>query len=326
MEAIAQLGSMLGLSFISGINLYATVAVTGLCVRTGLIQGLPPQFQAFAHEAVIGIALFLYVVEFFMDKVQGLDVLWDGLHSFIRPLGGAVIALVQLGEASAPMEVIVFMLGASMASAAHITKAGTRVVVNASPEPVSNVIVSLIEDVGVVGFSYMALAYPTVTFFVTLVCLALIILFLPFLFRSIKMLLGAIFFRIGNLFVRDVSGSSLLSLPLSADAFFEGHTTADEEILWKGKAYAIKIPSVPRAAPVFLVVTNSNVHCLYRRWFRRRIRSQKRSSIRQYKWFPGRLLAKCLIRTEEEMWLLQLYQPLARTLPENISVAHKEEG
>jgi hypothetical protein len=117
MELIAQLGSILGLSFISGINLYATVAVVGICTRFDLIQGLPPEFQVLSNEAVIFVALLLYFVEFFMDKIQGLDTLWDSLHTIIRPLGGAFIALMQVGEASLAVEVIVFMLGASLASA-----------------------------------------------------------------------------------------------------------------------------------------------------------------------------------------------------------------
>ena len=111
MDVIAQLGSLLGLSFISGINLYATVAVTGLCVKFGLVQGLPPEFQVFANDAVLFVALFFYAIEFFMDKIQGLDTLWDSIHTVIRPLGGALIALMQVGEASPAVEVIVFLFG-----------------------------------------------------------------------------------------------------------------------------------------------------------------------------------------------------------------------
>jgi hypothetical protein len=318
MDAIAHLGSILGLSFISGINLYATVAMTGICVRTGLVTGLPPEFQVFANEAVIFVALMLYVVEFFMDKIQGLDTLWDSLHTVIRPLGGALIALMQVGEASAAVEVIVFLVGASMASAAHATKAGTRLVVNSSPEPFSNVLVSIGEDIGVVGFSYLALAYPKLTFFLTIILLVLVIIFLPILFRTLRMLLGSLFFRIKAFFIRDITKSRLLSLPPSMDTFFDNQKEKDEEIIWTGKAYARRVPSVKRSARIYLVITSQAVYCLYRRWFSTRIKRQARSEIEKYNLYPGRLLAKCLITTSTENWVVLIYQPFIDTLPRDL--------
>ena len=318
MDAIAHLGSILGLSFISGINLYATVAMTGLCVRTGLITGLPPEFQVFANEAVIFVALLLYAVEFFMDKIQGLDTLWDSLHTLIRPLGGAFIALTQIGEASAAVEVIVFLVGASMASAAHATKTGTRLVVNTSPEPVSNVLVSVGEDIFVVGFSYLALAYPKLTFFLTIVFVILIIIFLPILIRAFRMFLGSLFFRIKAFFIHDMTKSRLLSLPLSMDTFFDDQKEKDEEIIWAGKAYAGRIPSVRRSSRIYLVITTRALYCLYRQWFRTRIKRQARADIQKYNSYPGRLLAKCLIKFTGETWLVQLYQPFMETIPQNL--------
>jgi hypothetical protein len=325
MDAIAQLGSILGLSFISGINLYATVAVTGICVRTGLITGLPLEFQVFANEAVIFVALLLYAVEFFMDKIQGLDTLWDSLHTLIRPLGGAFIALMQVGEASAAVEVIVFLLGASMASAAHATKAATRLVVNASPEPASNILVSVGEDIGVIGFSYLALAYPKLTFFLTIIFLVLIIIFLPILLRTFRMLLGSFFFRIKALFIRDIAKSRLLKLPLSMDTFFDDQRAKDEEIVWAGKAYAGRVPSIRRCARIYMVITSQAIYCLYRRWFRTRVRRQARSEIQKYNLYPGRLLAKCLIRFSGETWLVQLYQPFMETLPQKMVTGKEDE-
>ncbi len=319
MDAIAHLGSILGLSFISGINLYATVAVTGICVKTGLVTGLPPEFQVFANEAVIFVALLLYAVEFFMDKIQGLDVLWDSLHTLIRPLGGAFIALMQVGEASVAMEVIVFLVGASMASAAHATKAGTRLVVNTSPEPVSNVLVSIGEDIGVIGFSYLALAYPKLTFFLTIIFVLLIIIFLPILFRTFRMLLGSIFFRIKAFFIHDITKSRLLSLPLSMDTFFDDQKEKDEEIIWAGKAYAGRVPSIRRSARIYVIITSQAAYCLYRRWFRTRIKRQARSEIQKYNLYPGRLLAKCLVTTSAETWMVLFYQPFIDTLPRDLA-------
>ena len=319
-DAISQLGSILGLSFISGINLYATVAVTGLCVRNGLVTGLPPQFQVFGNDAVIFIALLLYAVEFFADKIQGLDILWDGLHTFIRPLGGALIALIQVGEASAPVEVIVFLLGAAMASAAHATKAGTRLVVNASPEPVSNIVVSMGEDIGAVAYTYLALSHPRLTFFLTLACLVLIAILLPMLFRTLRMLLGSLFFRLKRFFVRESGADPAPALPLEVDRVLDAEKETGETILWAGKAFAAGIPSVRRSARIYLVMTSLSVYCLYRRWFRLRIRRMPRSEIRQYRCYPGRLLGRCLVKSHAETWLVRLYSPFMESLPRDLAI------
>jgi len=316
MEVIAQLGSLLGISFISGINLYATVAVVGLCVKHGLVQGLPPELNVLAHDGVIFVAVCLYMIEFFMDKIPGLDTLWDTVHTLIRPLGGAMLALMQVGEASPAMEVIVFLLGASLAAAAHVTKAGTRLLVQASPEPFSNVLLSLTEDVAAVGYAYLSLAHPTWTFFVTLVCLAVILVVLPFLFRTIRMLLGALFFRIRALVVPVEPAAASDGLPFHWDQFFENVKHPGEQVIWTAKAYAAKIPSVPRAAGIQLVVTTANLYALYRRRFRFQARKLERSAIQQQRTYPGRVLARCLIRTPGETWLVQMYQPLAQTLPQ----------
>jgi len=324
MEVIAQLGSILGLSFISGINLYATVAVVGISTRFGLIQGLPPEFGVLAHEAVIFVAVLLYFVEFFMDKIQGLDTLWDSVHTLIRPFGGALIALMQIGEASLAVEVIVFMLGASLASAAHITKAGSRLVVNASPEPVSNVLVSLGEDLGVIGFSFFTLSYPKLSFFITLVFLVCILFFLPMLFRVLRMLVGSLFFRIRSFFLRDIRKSSLLSLPFSYDRFFEENKSEGEEVIWSGRAFSVRIPSVRRFTRLYMVFTTKALYCIYRRWFRFRIRQLSRSDIQQLKCYPGRLLAKYLIKTPGENWLVHVYQPFSDTIPDDFETV--DEG
>jgi len=258
-----------------------------------------------------------------MDKIQGLDTLWDSLHTIIRPLGGALIALMQVGEASLAVEVIVFMLGASLASAAHITKAGTRIVVNASPEPVSNILVSLGEDIGVVGLSFLTMAYPKLSFFLTLIFLVLILFFLPLLFRVIRMLFGSFFFRIRSFFLRDMKESTLLSLPFSYDIFFEEKREKGEEILWSVRAFSVRIPSVRRFTRMYMVITTKKVYCIYRRWFSFRIRQLARSDIRQLKCYPGRLLAKCVVKTSGEIWLVQLYQLLSKTIPDDLKMGNE---
>ena len=137
MDALVSLGRTLGFSFAAGINLYATIAILGLASRYGWVA-LPPTYRVFDNSWIIGIALVLYVVEFFADKIPWLDSAWDAVHSAIRPLGGAFIAVSTLGDASPAAKFAAALLGGAVAASSHFSKAGTRVVANASPEPFSN--------------------------------------------------------------------------------------------------------------------------------------------------------------------------------------------
>ncbi len=325
MEIIAQLGSILGLSFISGINLYATLAVTGLCTRYGLIEGLPPEFQVLGNDLVILVAVALYGLEFFMDKIPGLDTLWDSLHTFIRPLGGAMLALIQVGEATPVMEVVVFMLGASMASVAHVAKAGTRLIINTSPEPFSNILVSLLEDVGAIGFVYLTMAHPVAAFFITLLCLFLIFCCMPLIFRTIRMLFGAIWFRIRCLFVREMAWTTSRHLPYALDRVFDQVREKDERILWAGRAHAVRVTGIPKFSAIHVVVTNRGVHFLFKRWFRIQRQFLPVHDIEQHKRYPGFLLGKWLLRTSRGDLLLYVYQPLFKALPFNLTGANELE-
>ena len=124
---LVTLGRTLGLSFAAGVNLYATVAILGLAARYGWVD-LPPQFQTFNNPVIIGTALVLYLVEFFADKIPYFDTLWDILHTAIRPLGGALIAITTLGDASPGVEGLAALLGGTVAAGSHLTKTSTRAV------------------------------------------------------------------------------------------------------------------------------------------------------------------------------------------------------
>lgn len=323
MEIIAKLGSLLGLSFIAGINLYATVAMVGICVKFQLVQNLPPEFHVLANDAVIFVAIFLYLIEFLLDKIPGLDTLWDAIHTVIRPLGGAMLALMQVGEASPALEVIAFMLGASLASVAHVTKAGTRLIINTSPEPFSNFLVSTGEDLAAIGYSYLSLAYPKLSFFLTLAFLTLFVLVLPLVLRTFRMLFSALLFRGKCLFHKEAAWMSSRSLPMAYDLFFDQNKVADEKVLWTGRAYAIRVPSISRFTPLQVVVSSRAIHLIYRHRFRLQEKTVPLQDVYQHKSYPGLLLAKWLLRTSHGDWLLQLYQPLAVTLPQNMTAKHE---
>lgn len=173
MKILTSLGRTMGFSFAAGINLYATVAILGLASRYQWVA-LPPQYQVFDNNWIIGVALALYVIEFVADKVPWIDSAWDAVHSVIRPIGGALIAVATLGEKAPATEVLVALLGGALAASTHFSKSGTRVLANASPEPFSNWFLSIAEDLFVVGLGVLALKYPAAAAVVVLVCLALL--------------------------------------------------------------------------------------------------------------------------------------------------------
>ena len=174
MDLLVTLGRTLGFSLAAGVNLYATVALLGLASHYGWVS-LPEQFQVFNNPWVIGFAGFLYVVEFFADKIPWVDTLWDAVHTFVRPVGGALIAVAALGDASPTIEGLVALLGGAVAAGSHATKAGTRVAANASPEPFSNWALSIIEDIFVVGLGLVTLKFPLLALGISLVILLVMV-------------------------------------------------------------------------------------------------------------------------------------------------------
>ena len=187
---IALLGRTAAFSFAAGVNLYATVAILGLVSRFKWVE-LPPQFAIFANDIVIGVALLLYVIEFFADKIPYLDTAWDLVHTVIRPLGGAFVAVVSVGDASPAAQGLAALLGGTLAAGSHLTKAGTRAVANTSPEPFSNWLLSLGEDGLVVGLGVLALTHPVAALVVTAVLAALMAVFAAAIVRAVRRRFGA---------------------------------------------------------------------------------------------------------------------------------------
>ena len=185
MELLPTLGRTLGFSFAAGVNLYATVAILGLASRYNWVE-LPEQFRVFDNDLVIGAALVMYVVEFIADKVPWVDSMWDAVHTVIRPAGGALIAVATLGDASPTVEGLVALLGGTVAAGSHLTKSGTRAVANTSPEPFSNWILSISEDIFVVGLGFLALKYPTLAALVVIAAVVLMIVFAAWIVRAVR--------------------------------------------------------------------------------------------------------------------------------------------
>ena len=186
---IAVLGRTAAFSFAAGVNLYATVAILGLVSRFKWVE-LPPQFAIFNNDIVIGVAVLMYVVEFFADKNPYLDTAWDLVHTAIRPLGGAFVAVASVGDASPAAQGLAALVGGTLAAGSHLTKAGTRAAANTSPEPFSNWFLSLTEDGLVVGLGVLALTHPVSALIVTAVLAGLMVLFAAAIVRAVRRRFG----------------------------------------------------------------------------------------------------------------------------------------
>jgi Domain of unknown function (DUF4126) len=185
MELLTTFGRTMGFSFAAGINLYATVAILGLASRYQWVA-LPEQYRVFDNDLVIGAAIVLYVIEFIADKIPWVDSIWDAIHTVVRPIGGALIAVATAGDASPAVEGLIALVGGSLAATTHFSKAGTRAVVNTSPEPFSNWILSLAEDAFVVALGVLALKYPAAAAIVVIVCVILMIVFAGWIIRAVR--------------------------------------------------------------------------------------------------------------------------------------------
>jgi len=185
MDTIQYIALSMGVAWASGINLYAAILTLGYLGSNGNID-LPPEMIVVTDPLVMSAAVLMYCIEFFADKTPGVDTAWDSLHTFIRIPLGAVLAMSAVGEVTPAVELAAFLAGGSLTAATHATKAGSRVIINSSPEPVSNWFTSLGEDFLVIIGTWTALTYPL--FFIVLLVLfiILIIWLLPKIWRGIK--------------------------------------------------------------------------------------------------------------------------------------------
>ncbi|MFA6164696.1 MAG: DUF4126 domain-containing protein [Methylobacter sp.] len=211
MEALDQISTTLaltmGLAWASGINLYATLFTLGYLANTGNID-LPPDLQIVANPMVMGAAGVMYFIEFFADKMPGVDTGWDAMHTFIRIPAGAMLAAGAIGDLNPVVELAAAIMGGGLAAGSHATKAGTRVLINTSPEPFSNWSASVAEDVAVIGGVWACINHP-VLFLIALVFFILMMIWLlPKIWAGVK----KVFSFIGNLF-RNENSSKRLNPP-----------------------------------------------------------------------------------------------------------------
>jgi hypothetical protein len=185
MDTLQALSLAMGTAWASGINLYATVAALGIAGQMDMIH-LPPDLQVLTHPVVIAVACVMYLIEFFADKVPYVDNGWDVLHTFIRVPAGAILAARTLGDVNPALELAAVLAGGTIALAAHGTKTATRLALNVSPEPFSNWVASISEDVMVFGSIWMIFNHPILMLIFIVCFLALVVWLVPKLLRLAK--------------------------------------------------------------------------------------------------------------------------------------------
>jgi hypothetical protein len=222
MDVLQTLSVALSLAALSGYSLYLTVFATGLSIHFGWIH-LAPQFSSLSvlgDPAILIVSGLLFALEFFADKIPWVDSIWDAAHTVIRPIGGAFLATSALGHASPVFEVIVALLGGAMSFASHSLKASTRLIVNTSPEPFSNIAVSAGENVLVISAVGLLWHYPVAVFGFLTLLFALTFYFLPGIWRSISMNLWFISRKLNQLSGFETVEKLPAKLPAKYEALF----------------------------------------------------------------------------------------------------------
>jgi hypothetical protein len=186
---LATIAAVLG--FASGLRLYAVLFIVGAAGWLGWVS-LPPGLAILAHPLVLAASGFMCIVEFFADKVPAVDTLWDAVHTLIRIPAGAALAAGVFGDSSSAAMFAAAILGGTLAAGSHFTKAGSRALINTSPEPLSNWGASLTEDVAVGGLLWLALAHPAAALVVLIVLVAAVTWLLPKLWRTVRRLVARI--------------------------------------------------------------------------------------------------------------------------------------
>ena len=185
MDLLGTLSLAMGTSWVSGINLYAAVATLGLLGRFADLK-LPGELDVVTNWWVIGVAAGMYIIEFIADKVPYVDSVWDVVHTFIRVPAGAALAAASFGDYNRGVQAAALLLGGGLALSSHGTKASSRMAINTSPEPVSNIAASLFEDAIAVGSIALAVFYPVILIIIVILGLAMAFFLLPKILRFLR--------------------------------------------------------------------------------------------------------------------------------------------
>jgi hypothetical protein len=272
METLQTLGIALGFASLAGLNLYLTVFATGIAIQQGWVT-LAPEYQqldVLAHPAILVVSGLLYGLQFFADKVPWVDSLWDAVHTFIRPVGGAFLAVQALGQTDPAVEVIAALLLGTVSLTVHGLKSGTRLLVNHSPEPFSNVALSVTEDLVVVGGLALLWSDPFLALIVFSLGLMTVAWIVPKMIRAIKVHAWLMWKKLFAPPSEDVAIDLPHELPPALHVPFHQANLLGEHILWAVPCISSPARKVPGNYFGWLVATREDTTTLWflakRRW------------------------------------------------------------
>jgi hypothetical protein len=257
MDTLQTLGTALGLASLSGLNLYLTVFATGLAIQQHWINVSQtyPQLAILAHPAILIVSGILFLLEFFADKVPWVDSLWDAVHTFIRPVGGAFLAIRVLGTPDPVFDVVAALLAGGAAFATHSVKASVRLVANHSPEPFSNIALSLGEDAAVVGGLVLIKQDPVLALVVFSLLLLCIAYFGPKLLRTVKVHMWLIWKKISSPASDRLATELPTELPHELDIAFATVNFERDPIAWATPCVSVSAKGVPGNLFGYLIAT-----------------------------------------------------------------------
>jgi hypothetical protein len=257
-EQLNLLGVALGLATLAGINLYLTVFVTGLAVNQHWIT-LSEQYQSLevlAHPVIITIAGVLYFLEFLADKIPWVDSAWDAVHTIIRPIGGALLGIQVLGHSSPVFDVIVLLLAGGTSLVSHTAKASSRLAANTSPEPFSNIGLSLAEDAAVFGGLALIYYNPLVALGIFAAAVLAFIYFAPRILRAMKAKIWLIFQKLNLPAYTGAPATLPTSLPSNLQAIWSQDNILNETVAWAAPCLSGRGRRIPANVFGSLVATN----------------------------------------------------------------------
>jgi hypothetical protein len=257
-ERLDLLAVALGLAALAGINLYLTVFVSGLAIHFHWIT-LAPQYhslEVLGNPWIITIAGILYFLEFFADKIPWVDSVWDAVHTVIRPIGGALLAIQVLGHPSPAFTIIVALLAGGTSLVAHTAKAATRLASNASPEPFSNIGLSLGEDAAVLGGLALVHFNPLLALVIFLICIAAFFYFAPRILRAMKVKIWLAWRKLNGPADRDEPVKLPSILPARLAPIFGHENVLGETVAWAVPCVSGRGRRIPANLSGALVATN----------------------------------------------------------------------
>jgi len=251
--SVAVLTQVLGLAIGAGLNLYAAVLMTGLGIRYGWLPQLPTELQVLGHPAVLGVAGVMYAAEFIADKVPFFTPIWDGIHTFIRPVGGALLALGATGGLDPMTRTLAMLAAGTLALGTHSSKMGLRLIAHTTPEPATHSLISVAEDVGVLALLSLVYQYPMVALPVLLMILVGIAILLPLLLRVARFLVAGLWARVASLLGVTAAEAAESWVPTQVQAV---------------RVFSRKVKGAPRLKPGYLLLYGNRTQFAYRRWGR----------------------------------------------------------